>query len=223
MALPVSSGQQDRTVDQLFYQKRKMYSGYVKTRAPALTPLLRSDLQGDLLALLLLNPEREYSLTDLATATRVGVTRVHTEVNRISVMGVVSERRVGASRLVRANTDNPIVRPLTDLLELTYGPQVVLPRALSNVSGIDMAYIYGSWAARRAGEPGPPPADVDVLVVGEASRKSLHAAADQAEKVLRRPVNIQRVPAQAWHDADSTFVRQLKSRPLIELDLGENP
>lgn len=193
----------------------------MKTSAPALAPLLRSDLQGDLLATLLLNPEREYSLTDLAQLAEVSVPRVYTEVNRLSVMGVVMERRVGASRLVRANTENPLVRPLTDLMELTYGPSVVLQRALAHIPGVDQAFIYGSWAARRAGEPGEPPADVDVLVVGEASRASLHTAADQAEKVLRRPVNIQRVPAQAWQDADSTFVRQLKSRPLIELNLGE--
>lgn len=191
----------------------------MKIGSPALTPLLRSDLQGDLLALLLLSPEQEFSLTDLARITEVGVTRIHREINRLSDMGVVSERRIGVTRLVRANHDNPLVQPLTELMELTYGPTVVLPRELADVQGVEQAFIFGSWAARRDGEPGPPPGDVDVLVVGEASRAAIYEAADRAEKALRRPVNIQRVRAHDWGDAQSAFVQQLKARPLFELDL----
>jgi hypothetical protein len=42
----------------------------------------------------------------------------------------------------------PVSRPLTDLLAVTYGPLPVLTDLLSEVAGVDQAYIYGSWAAR---------------------------------------------------------------------------
>lgn len=191
----------------------------MKTPAPTLSPLLRSDLQGELLAILLLDPGAEHSLTDLARVTGVSVSRVHHEVNRLTAASLLSERRVGATRLVRANTDNPLAQPLTELIELTYGPPVVLSQALAGVPGVVSAFVYGSWAARRLGEEGPPPADVDVLVVGDTPRSELQMAADRAERTLRRPVNIQRVALQDWDDEVSAFVRQLKSQPLVELDL----
>jgi hypothetical protein len=44
--------------------------------------LLRSRAQGDLLALLYLDPEREYSLTEAALLIGVSVKTVHTEASR---------------------------------------------------------------------------------------------------------------------------------------------
>lgn len=81
-------------------------------------------------------------------------------------------------------------RPLTDLLAVTYGPLPVLTDLLSGVEGVGQAYIYGSWAARYLGEPGPVPQDVDVLAVGTASDDDLYEAARQAEVRLGREVNI---------------------------------
>jgi predicted nucleotidyltransferase len=78
-------------------------------------------------------------------------------------------------------TDSALSRPLTDLLTVTYGPLPVLTEELRTVPGIAKAYLYGSWAARYSGEPGPPPNDVDVLVVGDADADALPRI---AEKVL---------------------------------------
>jgi predicted nucleotidyltransferase len=123
-------------------------------------------------------------------------------------------------RLLRADLTNPLARPLTELLALTYGPAAVLADLLSSVAGVDEAYIYGSWAARHSGEAGPPPRDVDVLVVGDADEDDLADAAQAAERQLGREVNIHRVPAAAWESVDGdpflTSVRSRPSYPLIE-------
>ncbi|MFD1046495.1 ArsR family transcriptional regulator, partial [Kibdelosporangium lantanae] len=134
--------------------------------SPSLLPLLRSRLQGELLALVLLHPDREYGLTELAQEFGVSVTTVLREVVRLTEAGIVEDRRFGRNRLVKARTDTPLYRPLTELIAVTFGPVPLLTEALSQLPGVDEAYIYGSWAARYNGEPGPPPGDVDVLVVG---------------------------------------------------------
>ena len=66
--------------------------------------------------------------------------------------GLLSEQRRGNLRLLQANLDSPLARPLTELLTLTYGPTAVLGDVLAAIDGIDEAYIYGSWAARYRGE-----------------------------------------------------------------------
>jgi len=192
-------------------------------RSPAspLLPLLRSRVQGDLLALLYLRPDREYSLTEAAARIGASVKAVHQEASRLVDAGLLVDRRVGNVRLVRAAVDTPLTRPLTDLLAVTYGPLPVLTDALAVVPGVERAFIYGSWAARYQGEPGPVPKDVDVLVIGTADADDLDAVAQQAQRRLGRPVNIRRVGPARWQRPDTRdpFLRSVRERPLVELQL----
>jgi predicted nucleotidyltransferase len=53
-----------------------------------------------------------------------------------------------------------------DLVTVVLGPAEVLSQELYGLKEISGAAVFGSWAARLAGEPGPSPADIDLLVVG---------------------------------------------------------
>ena len=185
-----------------------------------LAPLLRSDAQGELLALLILQPDKEYTLTQIARRIGVSLPTVHAEVARLIAAEMLLERRVGQARLVQARTEHVLFRPLQELLELTYGPAVVLPDVLVGVPDVREAFIYGSWAARRLGEPGAAPRDVDVVVVGDATRAALAAAGDDATRRLHREVNITRVTPAVWDLGEDLFVRTLKARPLVPIALA---
>ena len=184
-----------------------------------LLPLLRSRVQGDLLALLYLHPDRDYSLTEAAKIIGASVRAVHTEATRLIAAGFVSDSRRGNVRLLRAVTDSPVSRPLTDLLAVTYGPLPVLTDLLANAEGIMHAFIYGSWAARYLGEPGPVPGDVDVLVVGTADPDDLDEIARTAQDRLGRPVDIRRIRPAAWDSPSPAdpFLESVRERPLVQL------
>ncbi|WP_206790065.1 ArsR family transcriptional regulator [Amycolatopsis sp. MtRt-6] len=190
--------------------------------SPSLLPLLRSRMQGELLALVLLHPEREYSITELGKAFGVSATTVLREVERLVGGGILEDRRVGRSRLVRARTDTPLYRPLAELISVTFGPLPLLTEALSGLAGVREAYIYGSWAARYSGEPGPPPGDVDVLVVGSPDADELFDLAEGVSRRLGREVNVHRISPAAWA-ASSTdpFLTSVRERPLAPLPLEQ--
>lgn len=194
----------------------------MRTPSPPLLPLLRSRAQGDLLALLYLHPEREYSLTEAAELIGVSVKTVHSEASRLVAAGFAADSRRGNVRLLRAATGTPVSRPLTDLLAVTYGPLPVLTDLLAGQPGVRAAFIYGSWAARYSGEPGPVPGDVDVLVVGTADRDDLDDVARTAQDRLGRPVDVRRVTPAAWAEPDpgNAFLASIRQRPLIELPLA---
>jgi hypothetical protein len=191
----------------------------MRTASPPLLPLLRSQAQGELLALLFLHPEQDYSLTEAADLIGASVKTVHTEASRLVAAGLVADHRRGNLRMLRAVTGTPVSRPLTDLLAVTYGPLPVLTDLLADVPGVDAAFIYGSWTARYMGEPGPVPRDIDVLVVGRADRDDLDKVAQVAQDRLGRPVQVRRVSPAAWAESDPAdpFLASVRQRPLIQI------
>ncbi len=148
---------------------------------------------------------------------------MHPEASGLVAGGFISDRRRGNVRLLRATTGTPVSRPLTDLLAVTNGPLPVLTDLLTALPGVSAAFIYRSWAARYVGEPGPLPADIDVLVVGTTDRDDLDDIARAAQERLGRPVNIRRVSPAAWAEPDSAdaFLTSVRQRPLMQLRLDE--
>lgn len=189
--------------------------------APSLLPILRSQQQGEILALLLGDPALELSLTEIASRTGTPHPSVFREVQRAEQAGLVTSRKVGSTRLVRANTDSPYYRGLTEVLTRAFGPPAVLAQALGPLPGITTAYIYGSWAARHDGQAGQRPvADIDVLILGEPDRDELYAALSVAEERLGRPVQAT-IRASGWlASGTGSFHDTVVSRPMIELDLA---
>lgn len=194
----------------------------MRTKSPPLLPLLRSQAQGELLALLFLHPEQDYSLTEAADLIGTSVKTVHTEASRLVAAGLVADSRRGNLRMLRAVTGTPVSQPLTDLLAVTYGPLPVLTELLAEMPGVSAAFIYGSWTARYMGEPGPVPHDIDVLIVGTSDSDDIGEIARAAKDRLSRPVNVRRVSQAAWADSDPSdpFLASVRQRPLIEIPLA---
>jgi predicted nucleotidyltransferase len=187
----------------------------MRSAAPALLPVFRSQLQADILAALLLNPEREYSLTDLAQRFGAPLSTVHGEVKRLTEAGLLRRRNIGRSAMVQANPGNRLVEPLAQLLFLSWGPLQVIANEFAELDGAERVLIFGSWAARYMQRPGPPPHDLDVLVVGRPTRESVYDAADGAQQRLAMPVNPVIRPAEAWRDATDPLIQQIQSGPFV--------
>ena len=103
-------------------------------------------------------------------------------------------------------------------MSVTFGPVPVLRELLAGVHGVREAWIYGSWAARYAQQPGPVPEDIDVLVVGTADPDALDEVAQTAGERLGREVNIRRVRPAAWDGVDAgAFKTTVTSRPMVSL------
>lgn len=187
----------------------------MKSARPTIAPLLRSDLQGTILATLFLHPQDEFSLTDLAERVGAPVSSVHAEVARLVPGEYLRERRIGRNRMVRANPGHPLTEPLTELLAATYGPLAVLPDLLADLEGVREAYIYGSWAERLTGVAGAPPQDLDVLVVGNPSRAALARLQQDASHALAVEVNVSRVAAAEWDSPTLGFTRTVRTGALV--------
>ena len=176
-----------------------------------------------MLAHLLGDPDVEASLTDLASLLGVPVSSVHREVDRAETAGLVTSRKIGNTRLVRANTASLYFAGLADVLVKAFGPPQVLAEALSGIGDIDAAYIYGSWATalHSVGTAvGRPVGDIDVLILGSPDRDELYATLSAAEMALGRPVQVAVRPAGWLSRGRGSFHATVTQRPLVEIDLA---
>jgi DNA-binding transcriptional ArsR family regulator len=169
---------------------------------------------------LLGDPELEISLTEISTRTGAPHPSVHREIQRAERAGLVTTRRLGNSRLVKANTSSPYFEGLADVLTTAFGVPAVLSEALKSVTGITEAYVYGSWAARHAGQPGlRPVGDIDILVLGEPDRDLLYDALCAAEVRLGRSGQATIREATWLESGSGAFHDTVVSRPLLTLSL----
>jgi len=191
-----------------------------RTPAPSLLPILRSQQQGEILALLLGDPDQERSLTEIARMTGTPHPSVFREVERAERAGLVASRKVGNSRLVRADVSSPYYAGLAEVLTRAFGVPAVLAGELSGVRGLASALVFGSWAARHAGQSGVRPVgDIDVLVLGDPDRDALYEAAGRAELRLGRPVQVTVRDASWLESGSGSFHETVTSRPMLKLAL----
>jgi DNA-binding transcriptional ArsR family regulator len=193
----------------------------MRSDAPALLPILRSQHLAEILTLLLLHPDSEYSISEVASRLSLPLTTVQREVTRLYSAGLIRERRVGRSRLVSADPASRYTRPLAELVTLAFGPRLVIGEEFRSLDAIAVA-IYGSWAARYEGVTGRAPHDVDVLVIGEVPRRSLYEAAEQAEHRLGLPVNPVLCSPSRWFAASDPLIQQIRSAPVVWV-IGDEP
>jgi predicted nucleotidyltransferase len=192
----------------------------VSESPPGLLPIFRSQNQLRLLGFVFAHAGSRFSIAELERRTGIPQQTISREVDRLAEAGLVSVRASGRMRMVEANESSPYFPELHGLLLKAAGPAVMLAERLEQVSGVHEAYVFGSWARRYHGELGPPPADVDVVVVGDADPDEVEAACVDAGERLGLEVNPVVLSDEEWRDTGSGFIRGLRKGPLVGLRTG---
>ena len=194
----------------------------MKTTVEAsLLPILRSRGQAEILCAVLANPNREWTLGELAKVSGQSLPTVQREVERAELAALVESRRMGRQRLVKAGPSQ-IAIMLANLLLWSYGPKFVIAEEFAGIKGIDRLFIFGSWAARYHGVDGYPPQDLDVLVIGDANLSDVFRAAHAASNKLQLEVNPKLFSHTWWENkTGSGFRMEIERRPIVEIEVGD--
>lgn len=193
-------------------------------RAPGLAGIFRSDTQLRMLGELAASGDKALSISELARRSSSPYSQIHREVERLLEMQLLEEEWVGRTRTVRLSDRTAYVAPLRQILLMTYGPLPALREALQDLPYVVHASIFGSWARRYAGLPGPPPQDVDLLVVFDASHPQFpeedtfpifQAIARANDRLPTDEINATLVPLDEWNEATSAFLQQVRDEPRV--------
>ncbi|NYI75744.1 MarR family transcriptional regulator [Nocardioides panzhihuensis] len=187
----------------------------MRNQAPVLAPLFRSEAQALLLSELLLTAE-ELSMTDLAERAGLPYPTVHREVGRLLEAGLLVDRRVGRTRLIRGNEQSPLLAPTREILLTVTGPVVLIREALAGIGGVENAFLFGSFAARAKGEPGPPPNDIDLMVIGSLDVQAVYRVCREVSDSVGRIVN-PTIMSPEEAEEQTGFLEEVRANPVIEI------
>jgi predicted nucleotidyltransferase/biotin operon repressor len=193
----------------------------MRTVAPPILPLFRSELQAKLLAALLLGEDQPVPTSRLGELTDASPASLNRELRRLEDAGIIEHQRVGRSKLYRAAAGSPLHAPLRELVARTLGIEPLLRERLAGVPGIEAAALFGSWAAGRI----TPTSDIDLLVVGEVDRDRLLREVREVERAAGREINLTAYRPDEFarrRREGSGFLETVLARPLTPLvgDLG---
>ncbi|MEN9435367.1 MAG: hypothetical protein RIR09_22 [Pseudomonadota bacterium] len=180
-----------------------------------LTDLLFGAYRKKVLGLLLLHPDTDYHVRELARQTGTAPGTLHKELARLATAGLLLRKAQGNQVRYQANQQCPVYPELAGLLRKTTGAAELLADVLAPLQPT-LACIFGSVASGTETAT----SDVDLLVIGDIGFADLVRATHPVQAELGREINpvVYSVPElQRRVQAQDPFVMDLLRNPKIFL------
>jgi predicted nucleotidyltransferase len=145
-----------------------------------------SPYRREMLARLLLRPDEQFHVRELARMTGISAGSLHRELKAMAESGLLVREKIGNQVFYRADTGCHIYDELAAIFRKTIGLASLLHNALSTLAGkIEVAFVFGSMASghQTAGS------DLDICVLGEVSLLEVVKALSSVQDALRREMN----------------------------------
>lgn len=88
----------------------------------------------------------------------------------------------------------------------------VIATKFGGLSGVREVVLFGSCAARLQNQPGPPPRDVDILIVGVPALEEIYGVVKQAQAEVGLPVNPVFAPPHQWVKPKRGLLRRVRKK-----------
>lgn len=141
--------------------------------------------RAELLHLLFTDSKKSLHLRDLARLSGLAIGTIQREVANLRNAGLIEERRDGNRLYFKANTANPIFPELRGIALKTTGLRLQLAAALDGLDGIELAFVYGSYAEGTATAE----SDIDLFVIGSVGLRKLSPRLPQVAHTMNREIN----------------------------------
>jgi predicted nucleotidyltransferase len=150
-----------------------------------LDKLISSSSRVKVLRLLLLNEGRRYYQREIAELAGLPVRAVQRESARLTEIGLLHRIEDGNRVYFQANPACPIFPELKRILLKTLALESLLSEALARHGQVEVAFIYGSYAANRETAT----SDVDLFVIGSISGRQLSTTLRPLQSEIQREIN----------------------------------
>ncbi len=153
-----------------------------KNTIDALFPKIRQGV----LAATLLQPDRKWSMSELARHLHVTPSSLQRELESLVAAGILLREKDQNRTLFHPDSACPFLSELRSLMTKTSGLVDLLKSAICPLAkSISCAFIYGSFVRGEVESQ----SDIDLMVIGKIGLVELAPRLRQVERELSRPVN----------------------------------
>jgi len=180
-----------------------------------LIDLLFGSYRKKVLSLLLLHPDTDYHVRELARQTDTTAGTLHKELARLAGAGLLLRKEQGNQVRYQANRQCPVFAELAGLLRKTTGASELLAAALAPLQP-PLALIFGSVASGTETAT----SDVDLLIITDLSFAKVVRAIHPVQAELAREINPVLYSAQEFKrrvQAQDPFIQTVLDKPKIFL------
>jgi len=183
--------------------------------------IAKSKIRQNLLALFFTNPSQKYYLRELQRILGYSAGSIRRELLSFQKDNLFETRKTGNLLYYSLNQNHPLFNELKSIVSKTVGVEGSLRNALLLIKGINIAFIYGSFASRQEQSA----SDIDLMIIGDLETSSLNEKIAELERKLKRDINPTIYSLQEYEtkkESKSGFMLDLLKNPKIMLIGKEN-
>ena len=148
--------------------------------------LTKSSVRQAILTLFFTNPSKRFYLRELERLLGYSAGSIRREFLKFQKGNLFKTEKLGNLIYYSLDTKHPLFKELKSIVSKTTGVEGALKKTLSTIKEIKIAFIYGSFAAKREKET----SDIDLMVIGNPDTSLLNEKLAYLEKRLQREINI---------------------------------
>jgi predicted nucleotidyltransferase len=180
-----------------------------------------SRIRAKILGWFFTHPEESFFVRQIATILQEDPTNLSREMSKLENLGILTSKKIGNTKHFQANPHCAFFRELKGLVLKTAGVAGQIKVALERLTGVQFAFIYGSYAKGEEKAH----SDVDLMIIGDVDLNQLDPLASSLEKRLGREVNyllFSQVEFQAKKRAKDGFLMDVLGEVKIMVIGNEN-
>jgi len=147
--------------------------------------LFSSKIRTKLLDAFLSLPKARFYIRELERKINEEAKNISRELNNLETLGLLISEKQGNQRFYSVNEDFFLYPELKGIILKTTGVLGLLKEALAKLKGIEIAFIYGSYATGKETES----SDVDLMIIGKPDLTELNVEISGLEDKLNREIN----------------------------------
>ncbi len=161
-----------------------------------LAQILSSQVRAEIFRLLFSGDKISIHLRDLQRQSGLSIGTIQKEIAHLKKLDLVIPERDGNRLYYTANADHPLYKEICSLVEKTSGIAEQLKETLSSITGIECAFIFGSYAKGEEKSH----SDIDLIIIGNVGLRTLSSAFKNLTEQSQREINPHVYSAKSWKE-----------------------
>ena len=146
---------------------------------------MNSPLREKIFSYFFTNPHSKLYLRETARILNVDPGNLSKEMIALEKERIFSSEKRGSLKIYFLNSNHPLYPELKRIVEKTWGAEGRLKEVLKSIAGIEIAFIFGSFAAKKQDSW----SDIDLFIIGNPDEDAFVGKISKIENFLSREIN----------------------------------